>query len=137
MGPICVAVFDDDETHLNVLRLILEEEGYRVVSSLHPSDARDLVKAARASLVITDMLFHGKSEGRQVVEALRADPQTALLPVIVTTALLPDDETVEALAVDGAVRVVPKPFDLDELVGAVAALVHPASAVTTAPRPVR
>ncbi len=122
-----VLVIEDDDAVRDMLCAALESEGYRVLPSDHPVTPLD-VQQLRPSLVVLDLMLGGEPEGYGWLEAIRAWPWTARLPVLVCSGLLapeaPAAHRVRALA-DAAV---PKPFVLDELLQAVAGCLEPVAA---------
>lgn len=112
MIPVLTA--DDDESTRVVIRQILEDEGYPVIEAADGWAALDLLTASAAPLaVLLDDRMPGKS-GMQVLEAVEADP---LLRRHAYT-LLTGQFGIE-LALPFEVGVLPKPFDLDDLIHAV------------------
>jgi twitching motility two-component system response regulator PilH len=85
-----VLIVDDSETIVNFLRMILESEQYEVDTA---SDATDGLAKAHQSLpdlIITDSIMPGM-DGFAFLHALRADPATDAVPVIMLTSGDPHD----------------------------------------------
>ena len=85
-----VLVVDDSETVVNFLRMILESEKYEVNTA---SDGNEGLAKARQSLpdlIITDSIMPGM-DGFSLLHALRADPATRAVPVIMLTSGDPYD----------------------------------------------
>jgi DNA-binding response OmpR family regulator len=111
----------EDEPHIaEAVRFLLTREGWTV--SLHASggDAADRIRGLRPDLVILDMMLPGAS-GLDVLAALRADPATAALPVLMLTARGLDRDRAAASAA-GASRFLTKPFANADLLAAVRGL---------------
>jgi DNA-binding response OmpR family regulator len=112
-----VVVIDDDPDVTFVLCTALEDDGYRVVCYTQASLALESVVADQPDLVILDWWLP-ESGGQTLLSALRDDPRTTNVPVLVCTA----DTTVldcrDALARNGA-DILLKPFELDCLVAKV------------------
>lgn len=85
-----VLIVDDSETVVNFLRMILESEKYEVDTALNGTEG--LVKAHESlpDLVITDSIMP-EMDGFSFLHALRADPATAAVPVIMLTSGDPYD----------------------------------------------
>jgi CheY-like chemotaxis protein len=99
--------------------LLLTEEGYEV--SLHSERITDItvVKKIMPDLVIIDQLFNSDKHGWELIQQMRLDPSTIAIPIILCTT---EGKTVEQLQeqLDKVhVRVVLKPFDIDDLYNAV------------------
>ena len=101
------------------MRRVLEDEDYHVSILQDGRDAFTQVKAQLPDLLILDLKL-GEISGQDVLKQLNHDPVTAEIPVIVyTAAVLEADEVSELLNSEPAryqsVRVVQKPFELDDL----------------------
>jgi CheY-like chemotaxis protein len=115
-----VVVVEDDPDTRELELFLLAAEGYEVTGVGNGTDAAEVVRSQAADLVLLDLMLPGK-DGVQVLEDLEREPATAATPVIVISAYA------NRLARDDAVRrarqvrqVVAKPFDVGELLGAVA-----------------
>jgi len=85
-----VLIVDDSDTVLNFLRMILESEKYEVDTA---SDGDEGLAKAHQSLpdvIITDSIMPGM-DGFSLLHALRADPATEAVPVIMLTSGDPHD----------------------------------------------
>jgi CheY-like chemotaxis protein len=114
-----VLVIDDMPAILELMRDLLEGEGFQVsTESDSPSDA-DEIKALSPSLIILDYFRPGRTTSWSPLQTLKRDPHTCAIPIVLCTAAARD---VEALAFEIAamdVTVVLKPFDIDELLAVV------------------
>src|SRR5688572_9933805 len=85
-GAFRVLVVDDDPDMVAYLGLILANED-TVVEAAHDGDAAlAQVRAAPPDLVLLDVVMPGTS-GFDVCERLKADPVTALIPIVLVTSL--------------------------------------------------
>lgn len=76
----------DDESSMRVLiRMILESVGCEVVEAAHGAAALVRVQESPPDLVVTDLMMPVMS-GRELVERLRDDPETASIPIVVISA---------------------------------------------------
>lgn len=115
-GPT-VLVVDDTPSLLDTVRVILEDSGYHVVTTLRSTDALRLAQVERPHVVLLDTVMPEMS-GWEVLAQLDADPALALIPVVITTGYV-----AEALGrleeIRGSARrqvgLLPKPFDAEEL----------------------
>lgn len=101
------------------MRRVLEDEEYQVAILQEGRDAFRQVKAQLPDLLILDLKL-GDVSGQDVLKELKQDPVTADIPVIVYTAAVLEAEEVSRLisseqARYRSVRVVQKPFELDDL----------------------
>jgi DNA-binding response OmpR family regulator len=117
-----VLIVDDDEDMAEVVKAVLDSEGYHCRYAANGRQALDEVAAAMPAVVLLDMLMPVMN-GWDCARALRARYGMAL-PIIVMTAA----EHAEARRNDvGADGVLSKPFDLHELLRVVAAHHRPTS----------
>lgn len=102
-----VFVIDDDIHINNMLRELLEREGYTVSSAFSGGEALAALEKNTPDLVLLDLMMPGLS-GEQVLPKLKG------IPVIVMSARA-DVESKVDLLMSGAVDYVTKPFDTKEL----------------------
>jgi DNA-binding NtrC family response regulator len=115
-GPVVLVV--DDEPAMRLLcRVNLELEGYRVVEAGSLDEARALLEREPVAVVLLDLQV-GLERGDALLDEIRA--REVRIPIVVVTGSA-DVDTGE-LKVD-ADAVLAKPFTIDELTGAVQALV--------------
>lgn len=116
-----VLVVDDTQEILDVMRDLLEEEGYRVSISLETLDLTR-IKALAPDVIVQDLLFAGTQEtGWHFLTLSQLEPETARIPLILCTAAtetVGDPAMAENLDRLG-IRVLLKPFNLDDLLTAV------------------
>jgi len=97
---------DDEPTNLQVLRQVLQAD-YRLLFATDGERAVQLVHAQRPDLILLDIMMP-RMDGYAVCRALKADPETAAIPVIFITAL--SDSQDETAGFDaGAVDYITKP----------------------------
>src|SRR5215218_3328132 len=112
-----ILVVNDTQEILDLLQELLEDEGYRVTTSLALLNI-DKVKTLAPDVIVQDLLFEGTQElGWKFLTLVRLDPQLARIPLILCTAAVRtvnDQEMAEQLDRQG-VRVVLKPFTIDDL----------------------
>jgi two-component system, NtrC family, sensor kinase len=107
--PVLLAI-DDDPTVHELLRRSLRLEGARLVSASSGEEGLRLARELRPAVITLDVLMPGM-DGWAVLSALKADPTTADIPVVMLT-ILGDREIGFAL---GATDYLTKPFDRERL----------------------
>jgi two-component system, OmpR family, response regulator len=111
-----VLVLDDEAAIVEILCEVLEDEGCRVTGFGTPPAVEEVARLA-PDLIILDLIFGGQNAGLGFLAMLRSSPATAAIPVVVCTALT-DPGIASALAqLRPEVRVLTKPFDIDEVGG--------------------
>ena len=117
-----ILVVDDTPQNVKLLVDLLRAKGYAVASAADGASALAQLAAAPPDLVLLDVLMPGLS-GYEVCAKLRADPRTALLPVILVTALDPQQERVKGIEA-GADDFLSKPINQQELFARVKSLLR-------------
>lgn len=121
IGPL-IAVVDDDDAFVDLMREVLTDEGYRVVTGTAEESAATMVARERPALAILDLRMAEAGSGVAILQTLRDDPATATLPVLICSAdLIFLRDHADDLRALGC-RTLPKPFDLDALLSAVRAM---------------
>ncbi len=108
--PTVIVVDDSDEIR-DVLTLMLESEGYRVLPVEDGETALLMTKRVQPALITLDIRLP-REDGGEVLRQLKADPHTAAIPVIVITG---QSDLKDSVLRDGADGVLMKPFDLEEM----------------------
>lgn len=108
-----ILVVEDDPDIRSTLEQILGDAGYAVSAVGTASEALRLVAASLPDLVLLDLMLPDRPGG-EVCRALRADPRTHAVPVIMVTARAGEEGRVAGLE-QGADDYVEKPFSMREL----------------------
>jgi CheY-like chemotaxis protein len=110
-----VLVVDDEPQVVWVLEFSLQGEGYETFSAHDGMEALDQIRRHHPDLMVLDVMMP-RMDGWSVLEALGEMPATERPRVVMVTALASagDRERAERM---GAEAFVPKPFDMDHLVG--------------------
>lgn len=117
-----VLVVDDDPHILKLVRFNLEKNHYEVITAEDGVKALQLAREIRPELIILDLMLPEK-DGFEVCRELRADADTASIPIIMLTAR--DQEIDKVLGFElGADDYVTKPFSPRELVARVKAQIR-------------
>jgi PAS domain S-box-containing protein len=111
----------EDDRDMNAFVAAALRPRYRVVSAFGGSEALARALHAPPTLVVTDLVMPDMG-GAELIQALRWQPQTADLPVVVLTAKADDDLRVKLLN-EGAQDCLSKPFSPAELLARVDRLV--------------
>lgn len=113
-------VVDDDYDVLHALALMLEAEGYIVISKSEPKDVIKIIKSQDVSLVVTDLNFTldttSGSEGISLIQEIRKLDD--VIPIVAMTGWGSVELAVEALQ-SGANDFVQKPWENERLLSIV------------------
>ena len=116
-----VLLIEDEANIAEAIRFLLTRDGYSVEIRQDGRAALVAVAQMLPDLVILDLMLPGLS-GLEVLTALRADPSTAALPVLMLTAKGQGRDR-EAAELAGVSAFMAKPFDNNEMRAAVRALI--------------
>jgi DNA-binding response OmpR family regulator len=119
-------VVEDDPALGEVMVTALKDEGLDARLAHDGDEAMRFVDQVEPSCIILDLMMP-RRDGFSVLRELRADGRIARVPVIVVTAIFGLSERMYATEL-GAADYVTKPFELDDLVSRVRALVTPQAA---------
>jgi DNA-binding response OmpR family regulator len=108
-APQTILIVDDEEDILLLCRVNLEFEGYRVIAASNGADAIRLAAENRPDLVLLDVMMP-TLDGWHVLEALKADPATARIPVVMLTARVQGEDQMRGWST-GAAEYIMKPFN--------------------------
>jgi len=115
-----VLICDDDEGILDMLALILEDEGFEIISETNSLNINNVIEIEHPDLLLLDLWMPVLS-GDQVLKMLKKNPETSKLPVIIISASI---EGKKIATEAGANNFIAKPFDVDELVDKVQQLLN-------------
>jgi DNA-binding response OmpR family regulator len=117
-----VLIVEDDVDIAQLMEHYLQRAGYEVERLSSGTDVMPRLRKQPADLVILDLMLPGM-DGLLVCQAIRAEPSTAGIPVIVLTARGEESDRVAGLEL-GADDYVTKPFSPKELTARVTALLR-------------
>lgn len=110
-------VVDDDPLILDLVRILLEDEGHEVVALASGEHAVEQARALRPDLVLLDIVMRG-THGMEVLDALR-QALPAVPVVLLSGAVSPVDNMAAIARALGARDFLEKPFDAQRLLAVV------------------
>lgn len=113
-----VLVVDDRPVNREFFTTLLGYRGYRVTEAGDGAEALSLIQTDRPDLVISDILMP-TMDGYEFVRRLRADPVTAAIPVIFSTAHYLDREARSLAEACGVLYTITKPAEPEAVLSAV------------------
>lgn len=122
MATRTILVVDDEPGIVTLARDYLERAGFRVLSAGDGVAGLRMARTEHPNLVVLDLMLPGM-DGLDIVRALREDPATRTLPVIMLTARVEEADMLIGLEL-GADDYVTKPFSPRALVARVRAVLR-------------
>jgi DNA-binding response OmpR family regulator len=114
-----IFIVDETPSILELYDDILSEEGYRVQLALDPILDLDQVAQFAPDLIILEYLFGHEAQGLVLVQRLWMAAATAHIPIIVCTAAVNLVKEVQPELDRHGIRVLAKPFAIDDLLAVV------------------
>jgi DNA-binding response OmpR family regulator len=112
-----ILVADDDPSVRELCQIVLSTEGYEVLLAENAEEGIALAQREHPDLILLDWMMPDV-DGMDALLALKADPATSQIPVVMLTAL--DGMPQITLATyNGADGYVTKPFEVDDLLSLV------------------
>lgn len=115
-----ILVVDDRPSIVEVLRLFLQMQGYETCEAYNGNQALAVMRKERPDLVLLDLVIPERT-GFEVLRIMNGDPDLKAIPVIVMTARSEVGD-LPAAGLEGAAGLIKKPFDLEEMAGAIAGI---------------
>jgi len=113
--PMRILVVDDDQNGLDVAEKLLIGDGYVPILTGASQSALQIARSMRPSAIFLNVLMPG-FDGWDLLAALRADPETSRIPVLMIAMLGERRKALEA----GADGVIAKPLDAERVRAAMA-----------------
>ncbi len=117
MSKPSILLVDDTPTNLEILVQVFDQQGYDVFVATDGESALDQAPSTKPDLILLDVMMPGLN-GFETCERLKANPETADIPVIFMTALTETNDKVKGLQA-GAVDYVTKPIQHEEVLARV------------------
>ncbi|MEP6583985.1 MAG: response regulator [Ginsengibacter sp.] len=105
-----ILVADDDPGIVDVMQILLEDEGYSVITTLDGKKVKTLCKQ-KPDMIFLDIWMSG-IDGKIICRELKADPSTNQIPVVLFSA---NRDTKEIAFECGADDFILKPFEIIDL----------------------
>ncbi|MCC6177079.1 MAG: response regulator [Chloroflexi bacterium] len=113
-----IVVVDDTPEVLELVTIILEDEGYHVVACQDGTQAEATIFRVRPDLVILDLRIAGVGEW-QILDAIKANERTRQIPVIICSGAVRELQEAEGRLRSQGCDILSKPFEIDDLLSMV------------------
>lgn len=122
MAAPTVLVVEDDPTILQLLEVNFEMEGYTVLRAVDGAIGLEQARTGSPDIIVSDVMMPNMS-GIELVTALKQDPATAAIPVILLSAKAQGADVRQGIEA-GADEYMTKPFEPLDLIARVTALLE-------------
>ena len=113
-----ILVVDDEVMIADMLRAVLQDEGYQVVTAGNGREGIARIDEIRPDLVLSDVMMP-VLDGRELARAMEANPHHQSIPLVLMSAI--GESIIKNHCTYAAF--VAKPFDLDHLLGTIEGLI--------------
>jgi CheY-like chemotaxis protein len=120
-----ILLVDDSATVLMMERMILASERFQIVTAANGEEAQQRAKSEQPDLILMDIVMP-KLNGLQACEAIKRDPETAHIPIILVTTR-GEASSLEAGYSSGCSDYVTKPVNSAELLSKIRNILGPQS----------
>lgn len=112
-----IMIADDEEDIKIVLQMLLEAEGYEIITAYDGLDALDKAKTELPDMILLDIMMP-MYDGIEVCKQLKADWKTKEIPIVMVSAAAQDSSVTRAMEA-GANDYIIKPFDSEDVISKV------------------
>lgn len=117
-----ILLADDEADFVEMLKLRLEKQGYKVIVAQDGMEAIDKAKKFQPDLILLDIIMP-RLDGELVILRMKSDPETEQIPIIMLTGV-GDIHDVHMSANLGADAYFTKPFDTQALLAKIKELLE-------------
>ena len=114
-----VLIVDDDRVFRELLKTVLQMEGYQPVACTQPDQVHDTVRDQQPALILMDVHIHNQ-DTLGALGALKTDQELADIPIVMFSGMDRADECLDA----GADAFVLKPFRPSEMMDTISRLIQ-------------
>ncbi|MEH2326853.1 MAG: CHASE2 domain-containing protein [Nostoc sp.] len=111
-----ILIVDDDRNHRSMLTSLLQEVGCRTLEASDGKHGLQMVTEHQPDVIVLDLAMPNM-DGFELMLHLQENPQTRIIPIIVSTASVFEENRQQSLKA-GATAFLPKPLQIDELFNA-------------------
>jgi len=108
-----ILIVEDSRTQAEYLRHLISQAGYTATVAEDGKNALKMIHKDRPLLVLTDIVMP-EMDGYQLCRAIKTDPKTCAIPVIIVTQLYDPSDVVKGLEY-GADNFIVKPYDPEQV----------------------
>src|SRR5690242_6501865 len=111
--PLTVMVIEDHPDQRDLLAIVLQREGYKVITAGNGIEALEKLAAEKVQIALSDIMMP-KMDGFELIKRIRGNPALKNIYLILITARIQEGDRVRGLDL-GADDYITKPFSFSEL----------------------
>ena len=115
--PLTVLVIEDHPDQRDLLAIVLQREGYRVITAANGVEALERLESEPIQIALSDIMMP-KMDGFELIKRIRGNPSFKSIYLILITARIQEGDRVRGLDL-GADDYITKPFSFSELLARV------------------
>lgn len=122
-----ILIIDDDVDMVEGEKLLLEGNGYSVLSAFDGGEGLRKARECNPDLLILDVIMASPTEGFELARQLKTDPLLASIPILMVTSVRRNDETRRHLVDETLPRIeayIEKPINPEQLLATVRAVLE-------------
>ncbi len=123
-----VLIVDDDQDYGEALKIVLENQGFRIRHALNIRDGRAFIDEERPDVIILDVMMEKMTDGFNLCSDLKNDATCSTIPILMVTAVTDKTGFKFSPETDGeylqADDYVSKPIPVSELVARIKKLIN-------------
>ena len=112
-SPLTVLVIEDHPDQRDLLAIVLQREGYRVITAANGVEALEKLETEHVQIALSDIMMP-KMDGFELIKRVRSTPSLKSIYLILITARIQEGDRVRGLDL-GADDYITKPFSFSEL----------------------
>jgi len=112
-SPLTVLVIEDHPDQRDLLAIVLQREGYRVITAANGLEALEKLETENVQIALSDIMMP-KMDGFELIKRVRGNPALKNIYLILITARIQEGDRVRGLDL-GADDYITKPFSFSEL----------------------
>jgi len=110
-----ILIIEDNPDQSVMLQTALQHHGYAVVSAPGAQQGLLFAEMHRPGLILLDIGLVGHMDGWEVLQKLKATPETAIIPVMIVSAQ-GNEDSIQQAQIAGAADYLKKPYEVSELI---------------------
>lgn len=114
-----IVVGEDDEAIIEVVKIILEDGGYKPIGVMEANSIIKIVQKSMPALILLDIWMSGENGG-DIAKKIKSDKKLSHIPIVMISANNETEHIAKGVGADGFLQ---KPFNMEDLMAIVAKFV--------------